>query len=114
MADPEDLARRQRRQVAGIEQHGAATEPEIQEKPRIAEGVVHESALDQLAHMARTAWVARCFAWSLPPYASPGLADPFHFRRSLGPHHQSASGSKPWRSLRTKSRSLPAPIPAWA
>ena len=50
VADPQHLPRRKRREIAGIEQQGAPAEAEVNEQAGIAERIVHQPSLDQLAH----------------------------------------------------------------
>jgi hypothetical protein len=50
VADPPELARRQRRDIADVEQDGAPAEAEVDEHARVTEGVVDQACLGQPAH----------------------------------------------------------------
>lgn len=50
MADSQDFPRRKRCEIAGIEQQGAPAETEVNEQDGIAERIVDQPSLDQLAH----------------------------------------------------------------
>ena len=50
VADPQHLPCRKWCEIAGIEQQGAPAETEVNEQDGIAERIVHQPSLDQLAH----------------------------------------------------------------
>ena len=50
VADAQHLATGEGREIADVEQHGAPAEPEVDQEPGIAEGLVDETALDQFSH----------------------------------------------------------------
>src|SRR5215475_9393394 len=50
MGDAQELAARQRAQIAEVEQECTAAEPEVDEQAWIGKGLVHQPRLDQPAH----------------------------------------------------------------
>src|SRR5438105_3642563 len=54
VSDVQQIARRQRRQIAKIEQQGATAKAEINEEPGVSKNAVHKTRLNQPAHEGTT------------------------------------------------------------
>ncbi|MEZ2143940.1 hypothetical protein AAE026_16900 [Bradyrhizobium sp. DN5] len=59
VADAEQLAIGQAREIADVEQHRTASEPEVDEQAGIGERLVDEAAFNQLDHALRPSRAAR-------------------------------------------------------
>ena len=51
VAHAQQLARRERREIAQVEQQRAPSEPEINDEPGIGERLVDQTGLDECAHI---------------------------------------------------------------
>ena len=60
MAHPQELPRRERMQIAEIEEQSPAVEQEIDVQPRIAEGIVDQPGMEERLHAeASILWTRR-------------------------------------------------------